>query len=191
MECQVVDPLRHAEWDALLTAHRDCSVFHTSGWARVLHDTYGYAPHYFMVSDGAHASVLVPMMEVSSWLTGRRAVSLPFSDYCTPLAPDAESLLRVFDEMVRVGQLVTMQVMEQHVHLPVPRAAGFAINTSQLPSEAEDAEAYAELAQRRGFFIGLTDGRGMVTHRFPIERAQEAFDLFDSRRAGKVVFVWP
>jgi hypothetical protein len=69
-------------------------------------------------------------------------------------------------EMVRVGQPVTMQVMEQHVHLPVPRAAVFAINTSQLPSEAEDTEAYAELAKRRGYFIGLTDGRGIVSHRF-------------------------
>lgn len=30
----------------------------------------------------------------------------------------------------------------------------------------------------------------LVTHRFPLERAQEAFDLFASRETGKVLFVW-
>ena len=30
----------------------------------------------------------------------------------------------------------------------------------------------------------------LVTHRFPLEKAQEAFDLFDSRASGKVTFVW-
>jgi propanol-preferring alcohol dehydrogenase len=30
----------------------------------------------------------------------------------------------------------------------------------------------------------------LVTHRFPLEEAQAAFDLFESRRTGKVMFVW-
>lgn len=30
----------------------------------------------------------------------------------------------------------------------------------------------------------------LVTHRFPLEQAQEAFDAFDSKNTGKVVFVW-
>lgn len=30
----------------------------------------------------------------------------------------------------------------------------------------------------------------LVTHRFSLDQAQEAFDLFDSRQTGKVMFVW-
>ena len=30
----------------------------------------------------------------------------------------------------------------------------------------------------------------LVTHRLPLEKAQEAFDLFDSRETGKVMLVW-
>jgi len=30
----------------------------------------------------------------------------------------------------------------------------------------------------------------MVTHRFPLEKAQEAFKLFDAGRTGKVIFTW-
>ena len=31
----------------------------------------------------------------------------------------------------------------------------------------------------------------LVTHRFPIERAKEAFDLMETRETGKVMLVWP
>jgi propanol-preferring alcohol dehydrogenase len=31
---------------------------------------------------------------------------------------------------------------------------------------------------------------GMITHRFSIEQAPEAFALFDQGRTGKVVFEW-
>ncbi len=30
----------------------------------------------------------------------------------------------------------------------------------------------------------------MVTHRFPIERAKQAYELFDSGKTGKVAIVW-
>jgi threonine dehydrogenase-like Zn-dependent dehydrogenase len=30
----------------------------------------------------------------------------------------------------------------------------------------------------------------LITHRFPLERAQEAFDTFDSKDTGKVIFAW-
>jgi hypothetical protein len=36
-------------------------------------------------------SALRPLMEVKSWLTGRRGISLPFTDECAPLCPDAAS----------------------------------------------------------------------------------------------------
>jgi propanol-preferring alcohol dehydrogenase len=41
------------------------------------------------------------------------------------------------------------------------------------------------LLQRSGLHFS-----GLVTHRFPLEKAQEAFDLFESRQTGKVMFVW-
>ena len=43
----------------------------------------GATPRFF--------SAVLPMMEVKSWLTGRRGVSLPFTDECAPLCPDAAS----------------------------------------------------------------------------------------------------
>jgi hypothetical protein len=80
-----MDPLERSDWDALVAAHPHSTVFHGSGWARVLRDTYGHQPHYFARIESHQLAGLLPVMEVSSWLTGRRGVSLPFTDFCPAL----------------------------------------------------------------------------------------------------------
>jgi lipid II:glycine glycyltransferase (peptidoglycan interpeptide bridge formation enzyme) len=42
-------------------------------------------------------------MEVSSWLTGRRGVSLPFTDYCEPNFEGAQSLRALTDAAIKLG----------------------------------------------------------------------------------------
>lgn len=81
-----IDPLQYPGWDSLLNAHSDRSVFHTTAWARVLVDTYGHEPAYFAHFYGGELVGLLPFMKVSSLFLGRRAVSLPFTDYCNALA---------------------------------------------------------------------------------------------------------
>lgn len=68
----------------MISHQQNSSFFHTENWARVLHESYGYAPVYFTVADGNRFSLLLPFMEVRSALTGTRGVSLPFTDACEP-----------------------------------------------------------------------------------------------------------
>lgn len=82
---QVLDPLRLPDWDALLATHRESTFFHRRAWASVLHDTYGHRPSYFCHIRGDRLEAMLPAMEVSSLWTGRRGVSLPFTDTCGPL----------------------------------------------------------------------------------------------------------
>jgi len=77
------------------------SFFHSSAWARVLHDTYGFNPVYFVVRDAGHLQCLLPFMEVDSWLTGRRGVSLPFTDECAPFCADRAAFPGLFEEALR------------------------------------------------------------------------------------------
>ena len=81
----VVDPLQYPGWDSLLAAHPQASIFHGTGWARVLQQTYGHTPVYICRFDGQQLAGLLPVMEVSSRWTGRRGVSLPFTDFCPAL----------------------------------------------------------------------------------------------------------
>ena len=60
-------------------------------------------PVYFTERKGSLAAV-IPMMEVSSFLTGKRAVSLPFTDYCEPLVPHVEVSKVLFEAIVQEGR---------------------------------------------------------------------------------------
>jgi hypothetical protein len=93
---QRVSPLDDAGWNAKLTTCQSASFFHSVAWARVLHDTYGFKPLYFTLGDRQCFHSLLPIMEVNSWLTGKRGLSLPFTDECEPLCPDAVSFRRLF-----------------------------------------------------------------------------------------------
>jgi len=97
MEINVVDPTKVADWDAKIAALPGSYFFATQAWAKVLQTSYGYTPLYFAMMDSGVMRALLPMMEVSSFLTGKRGVSLPFTDYCQPLVPHEQVFFALFD----------------------------------------------------------------------------------------------
>jgi hypothetical protein len=88
-----IDPTSDARWADLVQKHPNASVFHTVGWLKALRRTYGYRPVVFTTSPptGELNNGLV-FCRVNSWLTGRRLVSLPFSDHCEPLCDSVQDL---------------------------------------------------------------------------------------------------
>jgi hypothetical protein len=80
-----INPLLYPGWDFLVSAHPGSSFFHRTAWERVLHETYGHLPIYFCRFANGQLKELFPIMEISSPWTGRRGVSLPFTDACLPL----------------------------------------------------------------------------------------------------------
>jgi hypothetical protein len=99
-----LNPLEDQTWDRMVRHRADSCFFHGSTWARVLHDTYRHQPYYFFRSTSDMISEVLPVMEVSSPLTGRRGVSLPFTDFCPLLTapnPRDDSLLQAVLELGR------------------------------------------------------------------------------------------
>ncbi len=81
----IIDPTQYNGWDDLILAGPYYSFFHSSAWAKVLHESYNYTPLYFTVLAEGVVKALIAVMEVDSLLTGKRGVSLPFTDYCEPI----------------------------------------------------------------------------------------------------------
>jgi CelD/BcsL family acetyltransferase involved in cellulose biosynthesis len=86
MQLYNLDPLSDSRWDDLAASHSKSSAFHQTGWLRALAQTYGYrtlaltsTPPGKPLTDG------LVFCEVRSWITGRRLVSLPFTDHAEPL----------------------------------------------------------------------------------------------------------
>src|SRR6266849_3544905 len=96
-----LDPLRDPRWAVLSEKHPDASVFHTPGWLEALRRTYGYEPvAYTTASPGTDLTNGVVLCRIRSLVTGRRLVSLPFTDHCEPLTErpeDLESLLHFLE----------------------------------------------------------------------------------------------
>ena len=105
MQVYELNPLNDGRWDAFLIKHPRSSVFHSGPWLEALRASYGYEPIVFTTTPpGAELSNGLVTCVVQSWLTGRRLVSLPFSDFCDPLFDSPEEflfLMKHFREVFR------------------------------------------------------------------------------------------
>jgi Acetyltransferase (GNAT) domain len=92
MEFYFTDPLSDDRWNELVARQPRSSVFHQRGWLEALRRTYSYQP--FVLTSAAPGNALtdgIVLCRVSSWITGTRAVSLPFADHCEPLVEGCDS----------------------------------------------------------------------------------------------------
>jgi hypothetical protein len=109
---EIANPLTLKGWDDLVASHPAGSFFHTSSWARILAESYGYRPVFFIEREGGALNALLPVMEIHSVFTGRRGVSLPFSDYADPFAADGESYGSLVENAVNYGKRSGWKTLE-------------------------------------------------------------------------------
>ena len=112
MSLEILNPIEYPNWDTLLLGNRDFSFFHSSAWAKVLKESYGYDPVYFISIDAGRISLLMPFMNVASPLTGRRGVSLPFTDRCAPFFIRKELLNAAVERVIDYGKKVGWKYIE-------------------------------------------------------------------------------
>jgi CelD/BcsL family acetyltransferase involved in cellulose biosynthesis len=119
---------------------RDCpeaNIFHHPAWMELMHDCYGYTSSILVVQDEqGNIQAGLPFVKVSSPLTGRRWVSLSFSDYCNPLYRDEAALEELTCQLVRVFKSQPSIKMEIRWKLPqraeIQQSSEFVLHTIQL-----------------------------------------------------------
>ena len=125
------DPLTDSRWSDLVARHPSASIFHTTGWLEALRRTYGFVPALLTTSPEDRPLVNgIVLCRVMSRLTGRRLVSLPFSDHCRPLVDDPADLAALLETLVRTREDEGWKYVEiRSLDDPAEkggRAAGFA-----------------------------------------------------------------
>ena len=101
---EIINPVQYHGWDELVLAFPGCTIFHSSAWAKVLSEAYGYRPVYFALKKEGRISAILPLMEIRSFLTGARGVSLPFSDLCPVLTQSPAFLEPLIEEAKSYGR---------------------------------------------------------------------------------------
>lgn len=98
MRIASLDPRTDPIWETLLDEHRTC-VFNSPAWLRVLSDTYNWDPRALVLfDDDERARAGLSFCRIGD-IMGQRIVTLPFSDYCDPIAPDRDSWRRLVDRL--------------------------------------------------------------------------------------------
>jgi len=129
-----IDPVSDPRWAQFVDSRPRASLFHDPRWLCALETAYGYHPLAFTTaSPGMPLRNGIVFCEISSWLTGRRLVSLPFSDHCEPLASepgDLEPLLLYARQKVDAGRYKRFEIRPM-TYVP-PGAAGLGKNRSYV-----------------------------------------------------------
>jgi hypothetical protein len=95
-----IHPLNDPRWAWLLLRHPSASVFHSEPWLRAIQKTYGFEPVVLTTSSPEEdLQNALLFCRIESPMTGRRLVSLPFSDHCAPLTTGKQDLALLMDGM--------------------------------------------------------------------------------------------
>jgi FemAB-related protein (PEP-CTERM system-associated) len=100
------------QWDRFVLHHPKASFFHQTAWKRVMEKTYGYRAFYFYAGQAGRITGIAPAFLVSSWITGRLLVSLPFAVYGGVCADDAESERALVDRLERLAIELRVEHLE-------------------------------------------------------------------------------
>ena len=99
VEISIINPINVKIWDEAVLSSENYSFFHSVAWSKVLNNAYGYKPYYFVSGNEKKFSTLIPLMQIDSILTGRRGISLPFSDFCEPIINGTGNIEEIFNSI--------------------------------------------------------------------------------------------
>lgn len=141
-------------WTGFIGSMPQARVFHHPAWVNLVAECYGYLAFVFAVADpdgGIRAGV--PMMEVNSPMTGRRWVSLPFTDHCAPLYRDPDALESLTDAVVKVSkarQVPRVELRSEYPrHSEILSASHHVLHTIKLDPDADSVTGRIHHMHRR------------------------------------------
>lgn len=122
MEANKINPLSDERWRKFVDHHPRASIFHHVGWLGALQRTYGHKPYVLTSArPGEPLKDGLVFSEVKSWLTGKRLVSLPFSDHCDILSDSQGGYEILLSEYSRyAARFNYVEIRPLHTEAPLP-----------------------------------------------------------------------
>lgn len=117
----------HPAWAEFVSSHTQATIFHHPAWASLLAECYGYRPFVLAsLDDRGEIAAGMPFLEVNSLLTGHRWVSLPFSDFCTPLSREPAALGALVEYLLCQNHQGAIPRVEIHASIPAGEGVFYA-----------------------------------------------------------------
>lgn len=172
-DIRILDPLEIPDWNELVAATGQATIFHSSNWARVLRDSYGYRPCYFTRLENGNIKVLLPCMEIKGFFNRPRGVALPFSDFCEPICSTREERGELWRTAVDHGNSCgwrTIELRGEGLCTGGSPSASFVTHTLEVdPDQARQSGGFrdstrrnVEKARKRGVTTDTSSTAGMM-----------------------------
>ncbi len=174
----VLNPLEDPTWDESLLSHPGYTFFHGSAWAKVLVNTYHYQPFYFVLRKGKQLVSLLPLMEVNSWLTRARGVSLPFTDYCEPLGSacvQMDNILRLVKNHMLRRRWAYVEI-RGGIYPDITPSVSYYVHTVELDTDPEAVFSKFSDTTKRNIKKAVRTGVGAHIYR-SLESLREFYAL--------------
>ena len=127
------------KWLEFISSNKWASIFHHPNWIKLIAECYGYQPLVVTIP-GLKGEIRagIPIVEVNSILTGRRWISLPFSDHCAPLYMEERDLQQLIEELVSLSRNPENPRIELRGNYPthdlIHTHTGYVLHTLKLES---------------------------------------------------------
>lgn len=161
---EFIEPIESPSWAELVDAAPTAEIFHHPRWLGLLRDQYGYEFSACCVRGEHGIEAALPLAHVASRLTGKRLVSLPFSDVCSPLLAAGAGL----EALGALGDAVAGHAHERGLELTIHGAMPsipdgfvserFVTHELALPGDPDEAERGASKSLRRGVAKARKEG---------------------------------
>lgn len=103
IKIELNNPRSREEWESYVYRHPEGHLRHLPQWKEVLEDTFHYQPFYlFARNENDELCGILSLFQVKGLLTGKRLVSLPFSNTCGPIADSDYIAGKLVDEAKRL-----------------------------------------------------------------------------------------
>ncbi len=143
-------------------------------------DCYGYQPFLLALGDN-NGELLsgLPVIELKSAFSGKRWISLPFTDYCSPLVRDGvsqEIITEALIDLRRKYQLSSFEVRSALLSKDIHLKASYVVHSLTLQSAPEilyenfdrKFRQYPRKAERAGLHVISTNTKQDVQHFYEI-----------------------
>jgi predicted N-acyltransferase len=180
MLVKTINPIEYPNWDEQIQSLDGSTIFHTAAWAKVLAESYGYRPTYFVALQDSQITACLPVMDIKSLLTGCRGVSLPFTDGCSPICRSSEHFEQIWRHAIAHGKKARWKFIElrgEHItYQSVPVYDTFYVHTIDLDGNDERLKSKFRSSTKRNINKAIKSGVA-IRKSFSLESVKSFYKL--------------
>ena len=159
MVLELADP----RWADFVATHPAATPFHHPDWTRLIADCYGFRGFVLAIRDSVGSiRAGMPVVEVRHLGSGRKWVSLPYTDYCPPLASSKQEQQDLVAALEQASRAVGVERAE--VRAPLAgccSATGATAFRHVLPLCRDPAEVYSGFRRYQVQHIRSAERKGL------------------------------